>query len=562
MKTAFPPETTHAMQEPAAPKSSPRRHRSFAAPRSSVPRGALIVVLLAAVLAALFGEHVLHGGLYTDDWAYAAIQHKDGTSGLFEALFASNRGRPVGEIYLSLTTAASGIDPRLHAMWGLLTLLFAASSLYLLLRLFALSVRDALIVVLLFMVFPFADSAWLWYADSYSYLAIGLAALGGALALTGLRRKGRVAAVYHAGAVVLFACSTLIYQVAAGLICLSILAYLRRTDRRRAVGLWAVDVCVVVLAVLLPGLIAGSAGTNADPIIPFGEQIEHAKLMLDQGATLLTYVLVPFGGPHRNVVLPIAFVIVCAGAGLAWRVGARSGLGRDLRRWLILLAVAGLVVAAAYAVYVPAPIHLYQPLGKGEENRVNVLASFGYAMAVYALAMVIATTALGLLRRPLGWAPLLGMSLVVAVFVGYVLRTRQDVAAWDRGGEIQRQEYRALRAAGRPAAGTTVYAFGGVGATAPGVYAFRVTWDLDGAIEILWNDFTLHGYPIFAGTKMVCSATGVVPVGPSNGDGIDQAAGYGHAVFYDLATGREQRIDDAAQCARAVAAFVPGPVEA
>ena len=40
--------------------------------------------------------------------------------------------------------------------------------------------------------------------------------------------------------------------------------------------------------------------------------------MVDQGLTLLAVVLVPFGGPHRNVVLPIALAIACVGALLAW----------------------------------------------------------------------------------------------------------------------------------------------------------------------------------------------------------------------------------------------------
>jgi hypothetical protein len=521
-----------------------------------------VVLLLALVEALLLGDHLLHGGLYTDDWPLAAIQRQSGTSGLFENLIAANHERPLGVVYQTLTTALSGTNPHIHALWGLLTLLAATSAVYLLLRLLSLRTRDALAVVLLFMVFPFADSAWLWYAASHSYLAIALAALGGSLALVGLRREGRTAVVYHVGALVLFAASILTYQVAAVLICLSLLVYLPRVPRRRAIVLWISDVSIVALASGLPRLITGSAGTNApDAIIPLHEQINHAKLMANQGLTLLTAVLVPFGGPHRNVVLPIALVIACIGALLAWSASTNPALRRELRRWLLLVAAGGLVVAAAYVVYVPAPINLYQPLAKGLENRVNVLASLGYAIIVYALAMILATSTMRLLRRPLAWASVMGLVIVAVVFVGYVHRTRKDIAAWNLAGDVQRQEISDLRAAGQPPDGTTIYAFGGTGATAPGVFAFRVTWDLNSAVQLLWNDATLHAYPIFTGTQMTCTATQIVPIGLANGDGVAQAANYGSIVFYDFRNGHRLRVMSRAACEKAVKKFAPEPVE-
>jgi hypothetical protein len=520
------------------------------------------VLLLGLVEATLLGSHLWHGGLYTDDWPLAAIQHQSGTWGLFDNLASANHDRPLAALYQSLTTTVSGTNPRLHALWGLLTLLAAASTVYWLLCALSLRARDAVAVALLFMVFPFANSSWLWYAASHSYLAIALAALGGVLALGGLRREGRTAVAYHGGALVLFVGSILIYQVAAVLICMSVLVYLRRVGRRRAIVLWVIDVCVVALALGLPRLITGSAGAISDPIIPLGEQLRHARLMVDQGLILLTAVLVPFGSPHRNVVLLVVLVIACAGAFLAWRSRTKPGLCDELRWWLLVMVDGGLVVAAAYVVYVPAPINLYQPLAKGLENRVNVLASLGYAIIVYALAMVLATSVAQLFRRSYAWASVGGLMIVAVVFIGYVHRTRQDITAWNRAGSVQRREVGELRTAGRPARWTTIYAFGGIGATAPGVFAFRVTWDLNSAVQLLWTDATLHAYPIFIGTQMACTATQVVPIGPANGDGAAQAANYGQAVFYDFRSGRQLRIVNAKMCARAVASFVPGPVEA
>lgn len=519
------------------------------------------MLCFATLEAALFGAHVVHGGLYTDDWAYASIQHQLGTFGLFENLVSANHDRPLAALYQSLTTAVSGTNPHIHALWGLLTLLVAATAIYLLLRDLSLGDGEAIVIVLLFIAFPFDDSASLWYAASHSYLAIAFAAFGGRLAIAGLQRSGWSAVSYHGAACLLFAVSILTYQVAAGVICLSILIYLGRLGCKRAFAFWILDLCVVVLALTTPRLITGSAGATADPIIPFGEQVDHLKLMGDQGLTLLTAILVPFGGPHRNVVLPIALVTAGFGCVVAWRGGAESGQRRQMLRWLGFITIGAMVVAVAYIVYLPAPISLYQPLGKGEENRVNVMASLGYALIVYGLAMVLATTVTRFLRRRSAWASVLGAALVAGVLVGYFQRVRMDVTAWDRAGSIQRQQLRELRAMGRPPRSSTIYAFGGIGATAPGVYSFRVTWDLNSAVQLLWNDATLRAYPIFAGTQMSCGRTQVVPVGPANGDGPGQAAYYGHAIFYDFATGREQHIDNEAECAEGVAAFPPEPVE-
>ena len=193
-------------------------------------------------------------------------------------------------------------------------------------------------------------------------------------------------------------------------------------------------------------------------------------------------------------------------------------LRQDLRRWLRLVAYGTLVVVTAYAAYVPAPIAFYQPLAAGSSNRVNIMASVGFAAVVVGLVLVIGAAVTALLRRPARWARVIGLGLGLIVMAGYVHRTREDIAAWDRAGAIQRQEISTLKATGRPPAGTTVYTFGGVGTTCRNAFAFRVTWDLNGAAELLWDDPTVHAFPIFAGTQMTCTATQVIPVGFGNGD--------------------------------------------
>jgi hypothetical protein len=521
----------------------------------------LVLLLFGLVELALLGSHVVHGGMYADDWPLSAIQRRIGTSGLFGNLAAGNHERPLGFIYQTVTTAISGTSLQLHAMWGPLTLFTAVVALYFLLKALLFATADAVCICLLFLIFPFSDGSWLWYAASHGYLAIALAAFGGVVAVKSTRYDGRPGIVSRLCALLLFAASVLTYQTAALVICLSILAYRSRVPPRKAVLLWLSDVGTVALALFLPRLVTGSAGNSVpDKIIPLADQVDHARLMANQGLTLLADVLVPFGSAHRDVVLPVALALLLGGIFIAR--ASDPGLRRQARRWLAVVAGGILVIATAYAIYVPAPINFYEPLARGTENRVNIAAAFGYVVVVYALAMIGGTIVVRVLRWNASNAAAVALVIVIAVFTGYAIRTRGDIASWDRATAIQRHELSALRTLGKPAPDTTIYTFEGVGDTAPGVPAFRSTWDLNSAVQLLWNDPSLDAYPIFIGTQMECTADQVLPNGLTNGDGIAQAASYGHAVFYDLRTGQRRLITNLKICRRAVGAFVAGPVEA
>ncbi len=535
--------------------SSPWRHAGRA-------RIAGVFVAFGAFDALVTGTHIAHGGLYTDDWPFASIQHQQGTWGLFDNLVSANHGRPLAALYQALTAALSGTNPHLHALWGLVTLLLATTTIYATLRRLSVSIFMSSAIALLFMAFPFSDSAWLWYAASHSYLAITLAALGYLVAIVDLQGTRQRHGTARIAVAFLFAASILTYQVASGAICLSILVYIVYTrSRGEAIVLWLSDVVVVLLTLTLPRLITGSGGSTADPIISLSAQVSHLRLMANQGATLLSKVLFPFGSLDRRLVLSVAVISLIGCVLVCWRRANDRSAAMCSLRWLWLGLAGSVVVAGSYIVYVPAPINLYQPLGMGEENRVNVLAGLGFAIIVCAFAVGVGNAVLMLLRRSRQWVPVIATVLMAPILTGYIRRTRADVAAWDRAGEVQRSELFALRRLGAPASGTTLYVFGGVGAIAPGVFAFRVTWDLNSAVELLWNDATLHAYPIFAGTQMTCLTARVVPVGPSNGDGIGQAASYGHAVFVNLRTGQSMHVADMPACERAATRFVPGPAE-
>jgi hypothetical protein len=145
---------------------------------------------------------------------------------------------------------------------------------------------------------------------------------------------------------------------------------------------------------------------------------------------------------------------------------------------------------------------------------------------------------------------------------GYAHRSRIDIRNWDRAATLQKQELARLSSSGgRPAPGTTIFAVGGTGEVAPNVSAFSVTWDLDTALELRWNDPTLHAYPVFSGTTFVCTASTVTPTGFWNSAGTPPpTVAYGHALFFDLRGGRRKLVRNQQDCVRAQREFRPGPI--
>jgi hypothetical protein len=87
-----------------------------------------------------------------------------------------------------------------------------------------------------------------------------------------------------------------------------------------------------------------------------------------------------------------------------------------------------------------------------------------------------------------------------------------------------------------------------------------VTWDLNGAVQLLWNDPTLHAYPMFNDTSIVCQRTSLYPYGYGYAKNNSQAADYGHALFVDLRTGQQTLVRSQQECRAAAHEFKPGPV--
>jgi len=148
----------------------------------------------------------------------------------------------------------------------------------------------------------------------------------------------------------------------------------------------------------------------------------------------------------------------------------------------------------------------------------------------------------------------------VALGIGYVREIDHDKVAWDLASRWQNRVLRVLREhVQRPPSRATVYTFGYPAYTAPGVPTFASSWDLNGAVKLLYHRLRISGYPAIAGVTMTCTANGMYPSGA--GYTVRYGASYGLAYLVDVGTGRVAVPGTSAECRREVLTFAPGPYE-
>jgi hypothetical protein len=146
----------------------------------------------------------------------------------------------------------------------------------------------------------------------------------------------------------------------------------------------------------------------------------------------------------------------------------------------------------------------------------------------------------------------------VALAVAWHDRLDADKAQWARAADVQAAVLAGMhRAIPRPAYGTTVYAFGFPTTSGPGVPVFLWITDLSGAMRVTYGDRSLTGYPMPAGTALVCGANEMHPL--NNGYSEAHRTPYGATVLFDATTGRSVSVRDRRGCEREAPTYVPGP---
>ncbi len=508
-----------------------------------------------AVLAALvLGPHVLHGGFYLDDWADAAgfRYPPGGRTFANEMSYAWDvfHYRPVFALYMPLKYFIFGTHMGWILAWTAFLAVLVGALLYGVMRTLGVPWFHAWPIAALTIVYPWFDSVRLWESANGPLVSIAFALVGLWIALWALRgHSWRV----HLIASALYLLSVLTYEITLPLIVVFGGLYTLRAGWRTARVRWAMDLVVVAIGGVwdktqTPRSVSGLSG-----------DLDHLGEIVTRGGEIAGRTLIPLGAnPRTGLALVFVAGVFVIGLGV-WRrlpdrVDQESGWG--LREWL-LLAGAGLLVAAlGWAIFIPADPY-YTPTIFGETNRVNALAGLGLVIAAYAALGIVGTLVARLVRQR-AWA--LPLTLVLACLLGaaYVHVLERHIGIWRDAFRTETAAAdRMQRRLPHLPPGTTVFTTNYPAYLTLGVPIFAVAWDLNGMIKLRYHDGSLMAYPVIEGQQLICGRRAVVLRGT---EGTVAEGSYGLVRLLDLGTGRNRAPRDRRDCMAVIDSYTPGPL--
>lgn len=532
----------------------------------SAPSWAFASMILLALAAIAFGSHVLHGGLYRDDWRFW-LEYATAKPGLGGAVHAFHWMwfRPLQMLWWPAIEAALGPHPAAQIAFTVALAVAASVLLFQLLTLVGLGRIAAAVVAALVLLFPASDATRLWPAANVASAALALYLLGAMLSLRAFERRDGRALLDHVGGVLLYLTSLALYEVAVPAMLASILLYRLRISWRRAAARWIVDLAALVPFIVL----VTSHSSRLYPRSHLSAVPSHAKLFAGEALTLLSRAIVPFGSPKH-----LTGVIIVAGVAALGAVRMLTLRDREQRaelgRWLLALGAGALLIAAGYAPYLLSDV--FEPLAGGLSNRVNVLPSIGFALVVWSLIMIAVKSVVPGEKLALGAA--LSGAAAVAVAVGYTIEVRDDVHVWDQAATLQRQtvnEVVRLLDGEQPGGGLpgalrrgSIFVFDQYAFTAPGVPVFNESDDLDAALKARLGNYGQHAYPALRGAFYYCQKWGLwmdtSEVTLDDDYGSVDVANFGHTVFIDVRRRRLARISSEQGCNAALTSYLPDPL--
>jgi hypothetical protein len=522
--------------------------------RVSIGEISLAFFVTLVVGFALYLTHIRHGSFYYDDWANAAdtaYPPHHGWAGAISWYWKMFGFRPVVALYVPTLHEIVGLHEHWFIAWSVFLLCLMAATLYLVLRTLRLSPLQAITIAILAEVIPYADSTTLWGTASTAHLVMALYFLGLTLALWALRAESRRRSlILHAGSLLLYLLAVTTYELIATAALCSVLFYLWQAPWRRALLRFIADVVVVGGALVWTG-----SHTSIDEVSSASGGLTHAHLILTDGLHVIVSSVEPFGRAPFAVTLAIGAVVLAAGAA-GWRWSADAATRHELRFWT-LATIGGLLFAyVAWAVFVPSAIYYSPEPTFTLSNRTNALAVVGAVVVLFALAMIVGTLAFGRRRAPAALATGVAVVVAVAAAIGYIHTTRIDVSDYDSATVTQNEVVGALRRTViAPANGAVIYAEGYPPYTPRFTPTFAATWDLNGAVKILYHNGTLRGYPVYAPGHLVCGATEIYPQGA--GYTTAYGARYGTAYVVNVAGNVAFHPANQMQCDRDVKLATP-----
>jgi hypothetical protein len=509
---------------------------STSTPSATIARGGRSELVLAAaaltlVAIALFGRHVLHGGLSADDWAYAGSARFPTAHGVFADAWGSQHQRPMYAVALGAILALVGVHPAAWLSWSLLVAITGSLAFYATLRGWRIGRLDAAVLALLMLSFPLSDSTTLWFNAFAGSMAVAFYLAGLAVTLAALRARRPIWHPAQLAGAALYALSVMSEEISAPLVLGSALLYLLVTPPRAALRRFAVDAVVVVIVI---GLL--EAPFTHKPLSFAPDYLwTHVKAIFGQGLTVYGQAAFPFAAaPDRTLIIAVSLLVVALGA---WRRSRAPGTcqAHELTRSLTACAAGALVTVAGWIVLIPGPLG-YSPAASGNGNRINVAAAVGVLVGIYGLVRTAWLLALPGRFRTDTLVDRCSALVLLAILGGYVHRVEQDIDARDAAAAQQQAVLSALsQALPSPPRGATIYATGFAGQTAYDVPVFDLPWDLTGAVHIVYHDPTLRAWPLVTGstgtTTLACGASGA-SVDEDGSRLGGESAGYGRAFFF------------------------------
>jgi len=499
---------------------------------------------LAIFGAIAFGPYVSRGGFMYDEWEAQAIGRLQGFGTLFNHVISVTPRRPLGALYWAVLHTLFGAHEHVYLVQSATLRVSLSLVLFVLLRELRLDRVSAGAAAVLALLFPFSDTTWLW--GSVGQLSLSLICwLGGVLAaLRGLRPDTR-GWKWHALAVLLYVASILTYEDTLIVVVIGGVLYLGLAPRGEALRRWAADIGGVSLAVLFFTSrwidLAGGHGTHVSQGI--GGTLNHIKVIADQGLTVGARSVVPFGAPERWAVVAGVLLVVVVAAWVAWRT-PEAALRNELRNWLCAGAAGTIVTISGWGMLAAADVY-YSPAQVGIGNRINAMAAIGLALVAVTVVRLAGTLAFsGLPRDRRVASAVLTVVMTAGIAGAYLDLVKVDRRDWWRARAKQGAVIERVRSSiASPPAGSTIIARGFPLYEAPGVPVFAASWDLDGAVKLLWHNSSLHAVPAPPGA-LRCGPSGVTVAGGTT----HQPAEYRHTYLIDAAKGPAVRIDSLRQC--------------
>lgn len=528
--------------------------------RDGPTRSELLIFLGLLTLATglLLFQHVDKAGFYSDDWAYRSAWqfHSNGSFWTGLSYFYNSgglRGRPTLALYLSVIEQVFGYHPRWYLAWAVVLAIVFSFSVYLTLRILRLRPIDAALVSLFLLVFPASDSTRIWAMISDAQVAMSLVVLGIGCRVKSLTLEGRSRMRWRVAALSLIVIGVTTYELTFVALLLTASLYRTRVSWRRALGEAAVDwvVLICVYALVL---------TRSTAVHLSGDQtVSHAWTIFKQSLTLFSTVALPFRSTTAGLI--VAGAIILTAVFFVRILPQGDPVRKHLLWWLMGIAVALILLVGAYGVYAPTQT-FYVPLATGESNRTNAFAAAPMLFIVYGLCVLVGTMIFRSMRAG-NLATAAAAVLAGALGIGYTVTMAGDLRLWDSGWNRAHQTLIDFQAQVPKLRGAPLVIFYGEPIQeVAGIPVWAHMWDLEGALQLTYNDPHIRGRPGFPGMKLVCSAKSAQllnTIYPTSLALPTDNAPWGSVYVYNTVTNVVQVPESRAQCTAAAAAITPGP---